>query len=253
MSIVRRFLLSLVVLGVAVPAGQATAQNVARTYWFTPAPGKTAVFEQALKAHAAWRKQAGDPWSWEIYQVVNGDRLGTFVARSGGHAWADLDAYDSGFGPRGSERFGADVAPHLSSETSLLTVVDTAHMILPDKPEGYAMVEMVVYHLKADQVQAFDRAIDQIHKAIVASKWPVHYAWEMPVNGGRGEDRYLAIFHPDWASFEPIQPSMDAMLSEQLGKDEAMKLFQTITGTYWETTTMVLRYRPDLSIVQEGM
>jgi hypothetical protein len=32
-----------------------------------------------------------------------------------------------------------------------------------------------------------------------------------------------------------------------------MKLFQTITGTYWETTTMVLRYRPDLSIVQEGM
>jgi hypothetical protein len=250
---VRRFLLSLAVLGVALPAGQAAAQNVARTYWFTPPPGKTAAFEQALKSHVAWRNEAGDPWSWSVYQVVNGEKLGTFMARSDGHAWADLDAYDGGFGPKGSERFGADVAPHLATETSLITVADTAHMILPDEPEGYAMVEVVTFHLKADQAQAFDRAIDRVHKAIVASKWPVHYAWEMPVNGGRGEDRLLAIFHPDWADFEPTEPSMEAMLAEQLGQDQAMELFRSMAGSYWETTSMVLRYRPDLSIVHGGM
>jgi hypothetical protein len=253
MRIVPRFLVALAAVGVALPWSQVTAQPVARSYWFTPSPGQVAAFEQALTAHAAWRKQAGDPWSWEIYQVVNGERLGTFVARSGGHAWADLDAYDSGFGPKGSQRFGADVAPHLASESSVITVLDTAHMIRPDKPEGYAMVEMVTFHLKADQVQAFDRAIDRVHKAILASKWPVHYAWEMPISGGRGEDRFLAIFHPSWADFEPTEPSMEAMLSEQLGPDQAMELFRSMAGSYWETTSMVLRYRPDMSVEQEGM
>jgi hypothetical protein len=253
MRTVPRFLVALAVAAAALAWNEAAAQTVARSYWFTPPPGQAAAFEQALTAHAAWRKQAGDPWSWEVYQVVNGDRLGTFVARSSGHTWADLDAYDSGFGPTGSQHFGTDVAPHLASETSAITVVDTAHMILPDKPEGYAMVEVVTFHLKADQIQAFDRAVDQVHKAILASKWPVHYAWEMPMNGGRGEDRFLAIFHPNWADFEPVEPSMEAMLAEQLGKDRAMELFRTMAGSYWETTSMVLRHRPDMSVEHGDM
>lgn len=252
MKLLRSALLLSTMAMLALGVTPLRAQNVARIYEFSPAPGKGPAFEKALKAHAAWREKAGDPWTWHVYQVVNGEHLGEFIVRSGDHTWADLDAYEAGFGPKGSERFQADVAPLLASESSRIAVDDTAHQILPDTPDGYALISLVFYHLKADKTQAFDAIVDQVHKALVKSGWPGHYAWFYVVNGAEGPVRGLAIFHKDWASFKNPDPSLSQVLKNFYGSNVQEHMSRTWGENFWSTESMVLRYRPDMSVVHEG-
>ena len=105
----------------------APAQTIAMTYTLTPKAGSGAGFETALKRHMEWRVDNGDPWVWEIYQVATGDDLGAYVARSPGHTWADIDAYEaSDFQPAAEAHFGATVGPLMASESSTISVLGGA-------------------------------------------------------------------------------------------------------------------------------
>ena len=85
-------LLVALLLGLASQNAWAQQNNLARIYFIEAKVGMAAGFETALKQHAEWRKEQGDPWSWFVWQVVNGENLGSFVIRSGDHAWGDFDA-----------------------------------------------------------------------------------------------------------------------------------------------------------------
>jgi hypothetical protein len=231
---------------------QAQAHNVAMVYRFTPAAGKSAAFEKALGSHAAWRKQAGDPWSWEVYQVLTGEHAGSYMIRSGGHTWADLDAYDAGFGPKGTARFQADVQPLVGSWTSWVTVGDTAHQRLPQSAEGYTMVTLSFYSLKPGEDDQFDAAVDAIQKAIVKQNAPFHYAWFSPMDSGPGGVRGLAIFNENWAGFQPQRPNLGQIMNQEYGEAMAGQIRDEFTDSYSHVVSQIMRLRPDLSVMHEG-
>lgn len=80
-------------------------------------------FEAAFQAHVQWRKEQGDPWQWTTYQLVNGERLGDYVIRSGNHSWADFDAYED-FLTQGSPHFYNAVGAYIDSVAGSITRVD---------------------------------------------------------------------------------------------------------------------------------
>ena len=107
-------LLSLVVATAAVmltgiPA-HAQDATYARSYTVTPKDGMVAQFEAALQAHTRWRTENNDPWTWGVSTFEVGEAVGRYAIRSGGHSWADFDAYDAGFGPEGLVHWNATVA-----------------------------------------------------------------------------------------------------------------------------------------------
>ena len=69
-----------------------------------------------------FRKAQGDPWDWQIYQVVVGDDVGDFYAASWNHTWEDFDSYDAFEGGEIlSAHFQATVGPTLEDMTTVIT------------------------------------------------------------------------------------------------------------------------------------
>ena len=104
----------------------AQANNLAKIYFVNVKSGHDTEFVAALKEHVEWRKQAGDPWTWLVYQIVNGKNLGDFVIRSSGHSWADLDSYEE-FLAKGAVEFNKNVGPHIKSISNAITAGDTTN------------------------------------------------------------------------------------------------------------------------------
>ncbi len=197
-------------------------------------------------------ERAGDPWSWYVYSAETGEHAGSYLVRSGGHKWADLDAYDAGFGPKGSARFNADVGPLLASWTSYIQQDDTTERHLPDSANGYNMVTLITYHLKPDKWRTFEASVKAVDQVIAKHDYPVRYAWYSIANGGRGPVRGLAIFHQDWASFKEPDPNLVQTITQEYGSDLAEHILQDFSGSYYGVESEVLRFRPELSVQHSG-
>lgn len=87
-------------------------------------PGMTVQYETTRKRHWLWHKRLGDTWSYQIWQIISGDRTGAFIISSFGHTWKEVDVSDQLVG--GEEDPGASVDPYLASES------ESYYRYLPD-------------------------------------------------------------------------------------------------------------------------
>lgn len=237
-------LLAALVLALLPSATQ--AQNLAQIYQVTPAPG--ADLEAAIGEHARWRQENGDPWTWQVFQVAQGPNLGDFYIRSGGHSWADLDAYEQGeFAEAAGEHYQSTMGPAVGKTSNWISATDTAHQRLPESMENIRLFQVITWHLKPDKGQEFQEALDAIQEAIEQTDWPVHFTFVSPVSGLSGPQVSLVIFNEDWASFEGPEQSFDEMMGQVHGEG-AMEIFQKFSGAFTKEESVVLRLRPDLSV-----
>lgn len=244
-----RFLWSavLALLFLFVPQ-RAQAQDIAQAYEFMPRSDAGAAFESALRQHAEWRAENGDPWSWNLYEVVQGKHLGMIIARSSGHSWSDLDAYHEGFGPRGGQHFGATVAPLIKHTSSEIAKTDTAHSRIPENMEGYELFSVTTYYLKPGHQQDFMEAFDRFHQAAMDAEWEGYYVLETSEYGSKGPKVYLVTFHQNWADFQEPTTTVMELLQNAYGEEETQALFEQFSGSWSHYDNMVVRHRPDLSI-----
>ena len=231
-----------------VSASEAEAQELARLYQVTPTDA--GAFEAALADHVEHRIEQGDPWYWTVMQVVSGEDFGDFVYRSGGHEWADFDAYDEGFGVQATRHYAENVAPLVANTRQWVTFSDTANSRPPavDEWEDIHLISVTTYHLEPGMQQDFDEVIGTIHGAIVEADWPAHYSWQYMAAGTGGPQKVLAVFHQNWADFEQPETPFMEMLHEQLGEDEAKSVMERLGETYRYIENTVLRIRRDLSV-----
>ena len=69
-----------------------------------PKQGMATQFEEAVRSHMAFRRDAGDSRTWEAYSVALGSNPGLYQFRAGSLEWGDQDGYiaedaEKGFGP----------------------------------------------------------------------------------------------------------------------------------------------------------
>lgn len=247
----RRLLIAVVTTGVvAVTVPTAVAQqSVARLYVVKPMPGHGGAFMEALAEHAQWRRQHDDPWSWAVSQVVAGDDLGAWYIRSEGHQWADLDAYDtSEFGMQAFEHWIATVGPHIEHAAGYVTTNDTTTARWPEDQSAIRFVHLVDFHLKPDMVETFFELVGKYHEAIVEHDYPSYYAFNWMVAGGTGPMVRLALPYESWAGMAQPEQSMEAVIAETYGEEEAKAMSNRFNESLVGTRSTVLALRPDLSV-----
>lgn len=212
--------------------------------------GHGAEFEAALQKHVEWRKQQGDPWTWMVYQVVNGENLGDFYIRSGDHSWGDFDAYGE-FSAKGAMEFNKTVTPHTDAIKGTISAVDMENSLWPEDASTVNLLSVTLFHLKPGQGPVFNQAVTQAVKVIKEHNRPVHFGFENMINGLNAGAVALIEPHENWASMQGPEEDLGAFMMRVMGQEEAMKLFQQFDSTYDRAESMVLMVRPDLSVLPD--
>lgn len=234
----------------AVAAGKAAPRaatgNIADRWVLWSKPGQEKQLEAAIKTHAAWRKQAGEPFAWSTYQPIAGTDLTYYVVRSAGHQWKDFDAEQAWAARAGAEAaYDRQVAPYVARVEHNFEETDTAHSQLPEDLKDYRYFSVTTRQLRPGSRGQMMGAVDKIQQAITAAKWPYPYALAWLIGGA--DD--LRIIEPmkSYADMADPDPSLRQVLAKSLGQDNADATLKQFGSSFEGGDTTIYVYRPDLS------
>ncbi len=216
-------------------------------FWiFWPKAGHEAQFEAGVKTHLAWRKQAGEGWTWEAYQPVVGTDMGKFVYRSGDHHWADFDAQQAWeTANKAGDAFNRDVAPHVERYEHIVDESDYAVSHWVESPD-YRYFSVQTHKLVPGGSGAVREASVEIHAALQAGGWPMSYGISREI-GGSGA--FVLVFpHKSYADMADPKPGFMEVLAKGAGSAAAAKaMLDKFEGAVAEVDTTIYAARPDLS------
>jgi len=230
-------------------AAEKNAANIARMYHFTAKPGMQDQLYKALKTHAEFRRKAGDPWNWNMYTIVNGNDLGSYTVRSGGHKWSDLDRYEVASRTLGlSADFNRNVAPLLEQHktSSWLSADEEKRSIWPDSVK-FTLVSVRRYSLSPGKRKQYTDAVDRVVKALKKHKYSGNFSFSSNINGGRGDSVVLAIPLTKWADFDG--PDVFKIVAKEYGDKKATKIFHDYATSFTGSESWVVRQLPELSVI----
>ena len=206
-----------------------------------------AQFEVALRDHAKWRAENEDPWDWSVSAHETGENLGAFSIRSGGHSWADFDAYDAGFAQQGLTHWNATVAPLVESISSAITSTNDALSNGP--PANWSsFITVTRYHLRPGREAEFNRLVAQATE-LVRDKIEGYWVWSSSMTGG-GPGPYMDLvsFAQNWSDMAAPDPSFEALMMQEMGAEAFQEWGTSIGQTYRGTVTYTIRRRPDMDV-----
>ncbi len=243
-----RWILSILTLALFAGALQpAQGQDITMMYTMTAKAGSEAGFEAALKSHMEFREANGDPWDWRFYQVVVGEKVGTYMARSGDHSWADFDTYiGSDFANVVDPHWGATIQPMLESSSNVVEQGNEALSRAPENTDAYTLYNVTVFYLKPDQQEAFMESVGEFRDVIIDADLPFYWVVNAPVAGADGPSMAIVGFAENWAALAE-DPAMTAAMVDALGEDGLTELYEKFNGSYHYTESYIVQYRPDLS------
>jgi hypothetical protein len=225
-------------------------EHVNRMFYMDVKTGHEMAFYEKLAEHAQWRRDEGDPWTWWVYQVVNGENHGDCIVRSGPVAWEALDEYEA-FDLKAAPAFWESVGEHLEDTHSKIAMLDDRFVRWHPEMDDVRLFSVITYHLKPGMQKTFVECIKKYHEVIVENDYPAYYAFDLTMNGGSGGEISLVLFHKNWADVEPPEERMMAFMARMMGEEEAMALGETFTSCFSGSESMMARYMPELSILHE--
>jgi hypothetical protein len=222
--------------------------SVARVFVTQVKGGQTAQYEAGRKRHMDWHRKQADTWAWFTWEVVTGERAGSFLAGTFGHQWKDFDDWEAKLGTSDA----ADGALNMAASTA--SQVNGFYLHMPEVSRGPGgepppMSELTFYRLNFGADQEFRSAIKKAHEAIGKSTWKVNYAWYEMVNGGDHPTYVLAFAMKGFADLAPQDPPFPAMLEKVMGAYDAQEVLKAIDRSVKSARSEIVRYRPDLSYV----
>ena len=195
--------------------------------WSIPAKaGYTTEFMIALKEHAIWRRDNGDPWHWEYYSSQTGREDAGVLVRSADHEYGDLDTYtDSEFSAKAAKHWDEVVAPYAGVGTRYLRF-QTPATYWPDENYTYLLIMPVEAERNSlkDLTEAAIVLNGIIREAGIESAGGLEYTW----SGGGHAFQYVEG-KKDWASTSPGSPlavETHAAIVEKLGEEETEATYE---------------------------
>ena len=227
-------------------AAGAAAANVTDTWIFWPKDGQALKFEAAVKEHAAWRKNAGEGFAWEVYQPVVGRDLSYYVIRTHGHHWQDFDANeDWTVKSKARDVFTQKLGPYVARMEHYFGEMDAdnSHFIDSNDYKYFYVDEM---HVELGARAELMTALSTIHKALVDEKWP--YSYEIEWTTGGKESMNLVVPMKGYADLADPKPSVREVLTKTLGSQgAAAAVVRQFNRSFDDATATVYLYRPDIS------
>ena len=224
---------------------------IAREFTITVPPGNTRQFEEAYKGHVAWHAERNDTWRWDTWQQISGPNLNTYVIRTDGHTWAELDA-DPEFRKADVAHFVENVAQFTSNIAGQTSEArwNLSHWSLEGTP---AMVYIYEFYIRRGRVDEFNQALKKIKQAAEKTNWALRYLVIERATGGRIPKFVAVLPYANWADVEGPELSFPAMLEKGLGKSEAEEVLKMFDESIEKEIATMYAYRADLSYVPEGM
>lgn len=222
--------------------------TVAMVLTVTPKDGAYQKLEQALKTHYQWHASQKDDYAWFVWEVATGEHVGNFVVGTFGHHWKDLDTRTA-FDKADDENFFANVLPLTSA------VVPAFYALIPEasRPAGgkepTPMSQLTFYFIKPAGISEFNDALKEIKAALDKANYPVHFNWYRLVSGGEGPRYVIATARNNFADFEPLDKSLEDVITEAYGAPKAVALLHSIRSNTVRIYTEILRYRPEIGYV----
>ena len=111
--------------------------------------GKDQEFEAAVKAFHEFMADKEGHWTWEWYSVLTGENTGSYLARSGGHDWADMDVKNDWDEEVGAY-FNENLAPLIENATRQITVGEDEVVNWPEDFDEYNYFRLTDWYIKQD-------------------------------------------------------------------------------------------------------
>jgi hypothetical protein len=244
-------LLSVFVLLVTLPASaQFPSKSVAEIYEVKPKAG--ADYEAAHKRHIEWHRQQHDTWSYAVWEIISGERSGTYIGGTFGHDWKDFDQRAK-MEEADLANFRQTMGPAVQSIAASYWL-HRADLSLPVEgqtgPDPYA--EVITFFLKPDAWEPdVEESIKRINDALRKGNPAIHGVWYQLLNGGP-DALVLAIDHKSWGDFQPSGKEFFTVLTEAYGTQLTRSLFRMFGENISATRSEIFHYRPDLSYTPEA-
>ena len=227
---------------------QSSPRIVSEVHIATLKPGMTAQWEAGRKQHSAFHAAQNDTWSIYVWQIMTGERSGSYMLASPGHHWSDFDARQA-FNKIDAPDLAKNSAPYTSS-TILSYYVLRDDLSLTKPPSTPAVMRTTTYYsVIPAHANDFTNAIKKINAAIQKSSYPSKPSrWYALANGGETPTFVQIVDRATWADMEPPEKTLEAALKEAEG-DAGPQLLDQLRSSCTKITTELAVYRPDLSYI----
>jgi hypothetical protein len=241
----------LLALGFAGTASAQSSSSVGRYFVSKPKAGMEKQFVDGRKKHMDFHKKAGDPWDWMTWEVMTGPETGSYIIGTYKHAWKDFDGRDD-FDAKDTADVAANVGPYTEKTRNAFWIFrpDLSAGNEDAAPAKFLLV--IHFHVKAEGVGAFTAAVQKVNEGLkktnsVAS----NPRWYAMANGDDGPLYAVVLERNSWADFQG--PPLQQLMENAFGKEEAASLLESLGKSYWGTTSFVLQFHPELSLLHSKM
>lgn len=227
---------------------QSAPRMVSEVHLTTPKPGMTAQWEVGRKEHSAFHASQKDAWPVYIWQIMTGERSGSYMSVEPGHHWSDFDAREA-FNKIDAPEIAKSITPYTTS-AAMSYYVFRDDLSLTKPTATPAMMRTTTYYsVIPGHGNDFADAVKKINAAIQKSKYPVKPSrWYALANGGDGPTFVQIVDRATWADMEPPdKPLVDALKDAE--GDSGPQLLDQLYHSCTKVTTELSVYRPDLSYI----
>jgi quinol monooxygenase YgiN len=240
---------SVSLLAVASPViaqDEETNDGLARMVHIRAKAGHSQDLEKAITEYHHYMGDKEGAWRYQWYSILTGPNSGDYLARSGGHNWADFDA-DFDWQDEAGAKFRAEVAPYIEDADVMLTRTDQERGIWPDDISGYEYYTVTEWHIMPGHGSDFSEGLTKIDGALKEGGWPNYYSFFYTVSGGHGNTITLVSPRKNYADMAPKEPEFMDVMKEAMGEEEAEKFLDGWYKTFKRGDYYMVAYRPELS------
>ena len=225
--------------------------GLARVALITAKDGQGKALEEAIVKyhHFMGSKEGALRYQW--YSIETGQDTGKYIARSGGHNWADFDA-EHDWDKEAGAKFASLVQPHIANAVVTITPNDDELGIWPESLEGYEYFSVSRWHIKPGQGTAFSEGLKKIDAVLKAGNFPSYYNFINTVSGGNGNTVLLVSPKKSFADMAPKEPSFMEVMNKAMGEEETAAFLADWGSTYKSGENMLLRHMAEQSDYGDG-
>jgi hypothetical protein len=246
----QNLLFALLAMSFLVVPGQLLAQGSLAELWvMTVSPANQQVFEEAFKEHAAFRKEQGEGFNWDVFTPVTGDSLSVYAIRACCFSWADLDMAQKWEAdtPEVMQNWASTAGKYVESYAHYYDDFDFSNSHWPEGGDSPPYVGVTDYFVKPGHGSKFSSAKAKVSQIAINQGWGEdhHWAWSNRVGG-----KPVASIVVPFDSFEDMaddEVSFADFLNEHLGAEGTEAVFSEFSDAIRGSSYSIWRHRADLT------
>ena len=228
-------------MSIAVAQDEEKNDGLARVALITAKDGHNKALEEAIVKYHKFMGTKKGAMRYQWYSIETGQDTGKYIARSGGHNWADFDA-EHDWDKESGAKFAELVQPHIASAVVTITKNDDEVGIWPESLEGYEYFSVTRWHIKPGRGNEFSEGLKKIDAALKAGGFPTYYSFIDTVSGGHGNSKMLVSPRKSFADMAPKEPNFMEIMGKAMGEEETKAFLADWSTTYKPGENMLLRH-----------